>query len=323
MDRSLTAKMMAVGTITGLLLTLFSAEINAQAPAVDDSQNPVDCRFVPTLTDDGDDTDFDHLGFPRDDIFRPLLAASLEPRFYGDFGWSRFSPELSDGDIFDSFIYSLVGLGGSAGIWSWRNKRTCEGLQLNLFGSVNSLFAFNPLFLINVDYQGGVSATAKRGAFSGRLRIYHQSSHLGDDFLLEHPDFPAHDLSFETADAVASFHGDWGRLYLGGGYMLRVEPADLGRATLQAGAEFYPHNWQQAGPIPTMAWTPMAATDVLSHQARDWAVTSTTKLGVELVGRQQRRARVLVTARHGYAPFGIFFDDHQVTSAGLEAQFIY
>lgn len=306
-------------------LMSFVGVADVSAETTFDPTGIVDCRFdagqgAGTLWDG----DFEHNAFPRDDVFRPLLAAPLEPRFSTSWGWSEYFPALGENQTFDGFIYGYAGLGGDAGIWGWRDPETCNGLQLNIFGGGFSQFAINPLHLVNTDYQGGISATIRRGQLSGRLRIYHQSSHLGDDFLDANATFSARTLSFEVVDAVGSVTTSWIRLYVGGGVKVRVEPAETGRSMVRAGLEFRPNHWRFNAPIPSMGMTPIAGVDVVSHQSRDWKLASNTTAGVELVGpTRERRFRLLVALLHGFSPFGVFFDENRTTSTGLEAQFVY
>ncbi|WP_032739943.1 DUF1207 domain-containing protein, partial [Chlamydia psittaci] len=57
--------------------------------------------------------------------------------------------------------------------------------------------------------------------WSFRLRLWHLSSHLGDEFLLTHPDFPRFNLSDEGIDVFASLHyNPQIRLYGGVGYII-------------------------------------------------------------------------------------------------------
>ena len=59
---------------------------------------------------------------------------------------------------------------------------------------------------------------------SARIRGYHQSSHLGDEFILNNPGVDRVNLSFEVFDGLLSFEGDWWRLYIGGGYLAGAKP---------------------------------------------------------------------------------------------------
>ncbi len=71
--------------------------------------------------------------------------------------------------------------------------------------------------LINADYLVGPMLTLRRGRVSARLRLYHQSSHLGDEFILNKPGVDRINLSFEPFDGLVALTGRWWRLYVGGG----------------------------------------------------------------------------------------------------------
>lgn len=315
----------------GLISLCALAGALAAAPADATPEQPApperaeDCRYDRIAPQPEEKPNaFQHRAFPRDDVFRPLTADPLEMRFFGNFGWAEFEPGLGDSPDLDRTIYSLVGLGGKTGVWSYRETGSCDGIQLNIFGGAISMFALDPLILANIDYRGGIALTASRKPFAARLRLYHQSSHLGDDFLFEHPEFSERSLSFEAADLVGSITGGWWRLYGGPGALLRIDPADLGRLTMRAGIEIRPERLAFPGFGEGSMWTPVAATDVLSHQGRDWGATWSTKAGLALAGLEhRRRVRVLATLLYGYIPYGSFFDETQTAQAGLEAKFVY
>lgn len=289
------------------------------------SRAATDCRYHPNAFDEGDDErGFEQSVFPRDDLFRPPTADPTEMRFFSSFGWAEFQPDLSREEGFDHFIQSVVGLGGTAGLWTRRREQSCDGVQVNIFGGAISTFAIDPLFLVNVDYYGGLSLSLKRDELSARLRVYHQSGHLGDDFLFENPGFPQEELSLEAVDVLGSVTGSWWRLYAGPGVVVRAKPTDLGRGMVRAGAEIRPERLELPIPSSRVTWAPVAATDLLSHQARDWGVTWSSKAGIAITtARHDRHLRFLVTFLDGYMPYGVFFDAHETTQLGLEAQFVY
>lgn len=319
-----------MGLICGLCIAIGAPAANAvtddeaeESAAIDDLFD--DCRYHLVVPPEGSaELPVHHQIFPRDNIFQPLVASNLEPRFFGNFGWADYTQPLNGGPGFDAFISTLVGLAGTAGIWTRRRGETCNGVQLNFFGGAFSKFALNPLYLINVDYQGGLSATLRQGSFSGRLRLYHQSGHIGDDFLLENPEFPAYNLSFEAIDTILSFDIGWARFYGGAGWMIRRDPQRLKRFSLEMGADLIGSTWRVASPIPATYWSPVAGTHITTHQARQWGTTWTTKTGAEFVGhRHRRRLRLMATFLYGYTPYGLFFDNHRLRLAGLEIQFVY
>ena len=55
--------------------------------------------------------------------------------------------------------------------------------------------------LLDVDYIVGFPITYRRGPLSARLQLYHQSSHLGDEFIL-HSQAQRVDLTYEASDGI-------------------------------------------------------------------------------------------------------------------------
>src|SRR5262245_1956612 len=192
---------------------------------------------------------------PQNDVFRPILAVQREPRFYADYRRVNFRGEslLAEGNGND-INAALVALGGEFGLWGLRQARGCEGLQISLFGAVFSQFNLDtPSFdLLNAAFLVGLALTYRRGPWSGRLRTYHQSSHLGDKFLLNyglaHGVGPQHP-SFGVLDLLGSLEGKWWRLYGGGGLVVFSKEPDLSSTPL-----FVEYGFELRGP----AWVRLA-----------------------------------------------------------------
>jgi len=97
-----------------------------------------------------------------------------------------------------------------------------EGWQLGVAGTIFSQFNLDAPSkdLINTDFRIGIPLSYKRGPFSARASIYHQSSHLGDEFILSGAAPRCVNLSFEALNFVAAWElGGW-RPYAGGFYLL-------------------------------------------------------------------------------------------------------
>src|SRR3989441_9983146 len=67
-----------------------------------------------------------------------------------------------------------------------------------------------------------------------RSRLYHQSSHLGDEYLL-HTNAQRVDLTFEAAELLVSKEIAQWRVYGGGEYLFAHSPADLAPGVLHGG----------------------------------------------------------------------------------------
>ncbi len=268
-----------------------------------------DCGYVETSDNSSTSENgrFHNVALPDDDIFRPLLADPKEPRFSGSFNRVRFR------DVGESVNVSAVSFGGRLGLWGLRQEKNCNGLQVNIFGAVFSQFNLDAPSsdLINSDFQFGVPFTFRHGPFSVRLRVFHQSSHVGDEFLLNNPEFNRVNLTFEMVEALVSFHSTWARLYGGGGYLYHREPA-LDRGTLQWGLEL------RAPPsvVPLLgSWmeglliAPVFGADFRSVEQLGWNINTNILGGFELSRKTStRRFRFLLNYYRGRNPFGQFFD---------------
>jgi len=122
----------------------------------------------------------------------------------------------------------------------YRDRVPFGGLwEFGLQGGVFSLFdlARDSKDLINADYMGGIFASYCYNDNSTILRIFHQSSHLGDEFLLRDR-VRRINLSYEQVEGKLSYTFFRAlRLYGGGGYLFDQEPSDLDPWRVQYGVE--------------------------------------------------------------------------------------
>src|SRR5262245_35337652 len=120
--------------------------------------------------------------FPHDQIFCPLIADPKEPNSFVSILRGTFQ-SLDHPTGADTTIGS-VGLADSFGLVRLGGPSPGDGVQLDVVGSIFAQFDLGTESndLINADYIIELPLTFRRGGFSARARIYHQSSHLGDEF---------------------------------------------------------------------------------------------------------------------------------------------
>ena len=160
--------------------------------------------------------------------------------------------------------------------------------------------------LVNADYTAGLLTTYRTGRFSGFLRIHHQSSHLGDEFILDSPT-PVHrvNLSFEEIDLKLSYElFSWLRVYGGGGILMDRDPSTLGRGTSQFGLEFTSPKTFLDGKI-----RPVAYGDFQINERANWAVGQSLMAGLQFENARigDRKVQLLVEYFNGPSPNGQFF----------------
>lgn len=229
---------------------------------------------------------------PVGELFWPLLADPKQSQFY---------VSVRNYDVAgDSVTAAAVAYGETFGLYRW--CRPQAAWQVSLAGALFAQFNLEAPSqdLVNADYTIGVPLTYRGGAYSGRLRIYHQSSHLGDEFLLRNQPERIN-LSFESLELLASREWPRWRGYFGGEYVFHREPADLQPGGIHGGVEY-------RGAAHGI-WHPVAAADVKSWDEFDWSAEISLVAGVELGprGPGRRRVRLLVEAYNGHSPHGQFF----------------
>ncbi len=133
-------------------------------------------------------------------------------------GW-RFGDAVFDHNTID------VSYGQPFPIWRWSNVFfSGDCMEIDLQGALWAIF--EPLResapLVNADYYVGFPLTWGYGRWSWRLRGYHVSSHIGDEFLLNHPGFQRHNPSAQYLDFFLAFqitpairlYGGYGRIFM-------------------------------------------------------------------------------------------------------------
>jgi hypothetical protein len=245
--------------------------------------------------------------FPTGDLFQPLIADPKQPRFFVSF--LRFK------SLDVQYNMASVGFGETFGMYRFFGDHEGNGLQLNVEGALFAQFNMDtPSYdLINADYTIGIPVTYRLGDNSLRLRIYHQSSHLGDEFLQSVNPPERVNLSYEAIDAIYAREWREWRVYGGGEYLVHKEPADLEPMIAHWGIEYY-------GNKP-LVWNGrlIAGVDMKSFEEHNWSVDTSVKAGLEFGHSNpgQRRLRLMAVWYKGYDPHGQFYNN-KVEYYGLE-----
>jgi hypothetical protein len=244
--------------------------------------------------------------FPQDALFCGLLADPKEARSFVSYLRAEF-PTIGDPTGAGTDI-GAVGLGDSFGLVRWNGAAPGDGVQLDVVGSIFAQFDLGTasLDLINADYLIGVPLSLRRRGFTARLRLYHQSSHLGDEYLLRDDGIERENLSFESLEVILSQELGAFRLYAGGETLFRREPDTLGEQLAHAGLEL------RSGRAGTVRL--LAGADLKSARQHDWSPAVSARVGFELArasaaGHPARLIAVLFELYDGPAPYGQFFQD--------------
>ncbi len=240
---------------------------------------------------------------PPYDIFGPLLADPRQPQF--SMRYQRYHSSTSE---FNAAMVSFGEYFGFANSW-WGDASVSQiGLQAAVFGLFN--LDAPSADLVNADYWIGIPVSYRSGPWSVLARIYHQSSHLGDEFLLGNPGIRRVNLSYEDFEVLASLDLNSIRVYGGGGYILNSEP-DLKPWHFQTGLEGRKENL--LGSLDGVA-----AADFQTHEERDWRWNHSYQIGLAFSHRRAREIRIMLEHFHGFSPNGQFYQDRlRYTGLGI------
>jgi hypothetical protein len=246
--------------------------------------------------------------FPRGDLFCPLLA---DPK--GDATFASYVRGTSTSALGTDI--GSVGIGDQLGLFRYNGPMVGEGIQLSLSGNIYAQFDLNaPSFdLINADYVIGLPLTFRRGAFSTRIRLFHQSSHLGDEFILR-GSVVRENLAFEAIDALVSAEWKGLRLYAGGEQMFGAQPSEIQTLLAHGGVEIrQPGGGLSIGPLKQARL--VAALDAKSVEVLDWTMAWSGRAGFEIGGAPgsehlSRRWRLMGEYYDGPSPYGQFFREN-------------
>jgi len=234
----------------------------------------------------------------------PVLLADLEePRVFSAFGKMDFRN--------NSFNAILLGVGTRLKLKTFNFSEPQKSIDFNMIGLIKSQFDVDELdtrnnrggVLINTDFMIGGELVKPYRNGSLRLKYSHRSTHLGDEFLIDNPDFLSKrlNLSYGTIDLLAYRNlGQWGT-YLGASAIVRSEPGSLDKYQLQTGLQYRGAQFDW--------YTPIFGLDFKSWQAANWHLNSSLKAGVEISGFFDQPLQVLLEYYDGKSPYGQFFNE--------------
>ena len=296
--------------VTAAALLTIGLGIRVRAQSSSDSY-PARCGVAGSPADRGG-----YLPLPRGDVFCPLIADPKASRSFAAYqrGNDEFAADIASVGIADQFPFFRAFA-----------TRAGNGLQFGISGSIVAQFdASTPSYdLLNADYVIGLPLTFRAGPFSGRARVYHQSSHLGDEFLLRPNPPPRENLSFESAEGLLSIDLLALRVYGGGEKFVRRDPANLPNYLLHGGVELRPPTAVNFGSLATGRLVAAADVKVVNDTAQRTGVS--LRAGFEF-GRPNeyevgsRRWSLLAEYYDGPSPYGQFHR-RQVRLTGLGFHF--
>jgi len=245
--------------------------------------------------------------FPQmTELFQPLIGS---PRVISYTIGYRSGDEVCGNKCVD------VSLGDDFPIYRWLDVLGHGDLQIGIEAGIWSVFNMDPhpdlaggTELVNTDFYGGIPITYARNKWSFRLRGYHMSSHLGDEFMVNHPGFQRLNPSMEAIDFFVSYQAREAiRLYVGPGAIVHSDPSfpwkpmyiEYGTEVRFLGTKFVKQR---------LYGTLYLTLHFRNMQELDWNFDGTYRGGYEFSKLQGigRKFRFYVEYHHGYSYEGQF-----------------
>ncbi|MBN1548877.1 MAG: DUF1207 domain-containing protein [Syntrophaceae bacterium] len=237
--------------------------------------------------------------FPQGQLFYPPMANPKEPRTHVTY----LRLNLPD----DSINIGSVGFGDSFGLVRWPGWGKEDAWQISISGAALAQFNLDSksIDLINADYIIGIPLSYRNGPWSARVRIFHQSSHLGDEFLLL-PQIPELkvtriNLSFETIELLGACELKGFQFTAGPSCILHTD-SDLKRYSIQAGIDY-----QSRKPFLKPTIRPFVGLLHHAWEETDWNPDLNVKVGVNIRTAEKRAVQAFGEYHHGNLPFGQFY----------------
>ena len=225
----------------------------------------------------------------------------------------------------DGYDEADVALGKSWGIYRWRAgswdwQSDVEGMAYGRFRIGGGINRFEV-----VDYFANLPVEFRKGNFSGQFTLYHESSHLGDDYIRQNgapqaasTSLPGARFSMEAAKAIFSedFLGRTLRLY-GGDVQILHTIRPLGRQFIEWGGLAKTHVLWRAGGLAISGY---ASWDLQSREYIHWNINSYSVAGIKIVSEKTGHSvRVQGGYFDGHSPYGqlLFLREHYADMAFL------
>lgn len=186
----------------------------------------------------------------------------------------------------------------------------CGGLELAVEAGVFSLFDISrsDLLYVNSDFFFALPVSYRWNSCALRLRVLHESGHLGDEFLLANPGFERLNPSYEAVDLFFAFYpSECMRFFVGGGYIFDNHHSfDVKHAYAEFGGEATVPSW--CFECDQLTASPFVAVHVRLTEDNDWDIDGNYELGLELdrLGGIGRVLRIFMEYHDGYSREGQF-----------------
>ncbi len=250
--------------------------------------------------------------FPQNTVLFPPLIA--DPRaVVASLGYRW---QWKQGSEYEGHQATIVSYGDEFPIYRWVNLGKIKAeVQIGIEGGAWAVFRMDKLKgnhwaeLVNTDYFLGIPLSWALDKWSFRFRLYHISTHLGDEFIESHPDFPRFNPSYEAIDLFTAWQITENlRLYVGLGRIMHDDnDFHLQPLYFEYGTELRFFN--RIVNYNRLYGQFFVATNFKNQEARHWATNATYVLGYEWskLRGAGRKCRIFGEYHAGFSADGQFY----------------
>lgn len=206
-----------------------------------------------------------------------------------------------------------ISFGDTCSLYRWYNPGRIEGvLQFDVEGGLWALFEQTEFSapLVNADYYVGFPLTFARGCWSFRLRPFHISSHIGDEFLLTHENFDRRNPSAEYIDFAVAYQPNVDTRFYGLiGWIARSdETFRCKKLYFEYGFDLYFSEFGFYNPCQQILGRPFFAVDIKQKKDTSYKLDSNIAAGYEWrkTCGLERCLRILAEYHDGFSQEGQF-----------------
>lgn len=256
--------------------------------------------------------------FPQTTVlFPPLIADPREPQFYLEYRWG-------DATLGTSAV--AVALGDTFPIYRWIHVMGVAAVQVGIQAGAWTVFNMAEegivndwAQIVNTDFLVGIPVTVAFDGWSFRGRIYHVSTHLGDEYIEDNPGVQRKNPSYEAIDIYTQYQiSDGIRVYFGPGALVRDdETYPMGTMYVEYGTEMRAFGEKLFN--HKLYGTPFLALNFRNWQTANWRLDFTGMLGYEFSKLQGvgRKFRAYLKYHNGYSDGQFFKEYSQFGALGI------
>ena len=197
-----------------------------------------------------------------------------------------------------------IGFQRSLICWNFKGSKSLEvGLELAAFTQFEFKWVdgISQRNILNTDFKVGVPLVYHSGFWDYRLRIFHLSSHWGDDYMIRNhiTAYIPNAVNYEQMDFTVSYTKDFYRIYGGAGLVVR--PHTIRKRWDFEGGFFltkYLGRQQKRALIGGL--------DVKAYQQNGFNPGFNMGFGLQLGRTEKRPLKIFLQYYHGHLPYGVY-----------------